>query len=94
MTKTTKKAVTKAIAKIFEVSSNKISILESSGNIENFKSNGLFDESNEVFSINVRYNNFLSKGYGVTVSCVRSGSSKDYIAHTHTVVEAEAYDKL
>ncbi|GLB26577.1 hypothetical protein LXJ15735_28180 [Lacrimispora xylanolytica] len=94
MTKTARKEVVKAIAKVFEVSPNKVTLLESSGDIEGFKNNGIFDESEENFSINIRYNNFLSKGYGVLVSCVKSGSNKDYIAHSHTVIESEAYDTI
>jgi hypothetical protein len=94
MTKTAKKEVTKAIAKVFEVSPNKVALLESSGDIENFKNNGCFDESEERFCINVRYNGFLSKGYGITVSCVKVGNDKRYIAHDHTVIEDDAYNEF
>lgn len=94
MTKTAKKEVVKAIAKVFEIFPNKVTLLESSGNIESFKNNGCFDESEERFCINVKYNGFLSKGYGITVSCVKSGNTKSYIAHSHSVTEDEAYDEF
>lgn len=94
MKKTAKKEITKAIAKVFEVSPNKVTLLESSGNIESFINNGCFDESEERFCINVKYNGFLSKGYGITVSCVKVGNDKSYIAHDHTVTEDEAYDEF
>lgn len=94
MTKTTPKEVIKAIAKVFEVSSSRVTLLESCGNIEGFgeMNDCGVQESEEQFGINIRYNGFLHKGYTIQVSGIKGSFGKVYVAHGHTVKEAEWYD--
>lgn len=73
MTKQAKEEVKIAISKELGVKSTNITLLESSGNIENFGKDGFQDSemSQERFNINVSTSQYIDLGFTVQVYCTR-----------------------
>ena len=96
MNKTTKSKVIATIAKEMGVPAKSITLLESSGDIENLQNDTLLQldsckEARESFCFNVTIGKYINKGYKAEVFCFMPNKTKAYWV-SGGVKEADAYD--